>query len=61
MQNIHLPIVAAPRALLPFGVSVSYHKVWKYAVEGRIPASLIGGKWHLAEADLPAIADAFKA
>ena len=48
-----------PRALLPLHVAPSYLTVWRAAVDGRIPAERVGGRWFVNGADLPRIAAAF--
>jgi hypothetical protein len=48
-----VPLVDALRVLREqHGVSTSRYKLWRFAVEGQIPATQIGGRWFVAVADL---------
>ena len=48
-----------PRALAPYGASLTYPQVWRAVTAGKIPAERVGCKWKIDEADLPAIALSF--
>ena len=50
-----------PRALILHGGSASYMTIWRAAVDGRIPAHRLGGRWFIRDTDLPRIAAAFPA
>jgi excisionase family DNA binding protein len=41
-----------------YGRAPSYPRVWRWAVEGRIPAHRVGPRWRFKPADVPAIAAA---
>ena len=54
------PISDVPRELkAKYGKTVSYRKVYNGVIDGRLPAKRgDNGRWLMAEADLPAIAEA---
>lgn len=45
-----------PRALAPYGASLTYTQAWRAVTNGQIPAERVGRKWKIDPADLPAIA-----
>jgi hypothetical protein len=45
-----------PRALAPYGASLTYTQAWRGVTNGKIPAERVGCKWKINAADLPAIA-----
>jgi hypothetical protein len=46
-----------PRELVTLtGTSPSYRQLWCLTVDGIIPAEQVNGRWHVARADVPAIA-----
>ena len=40
-----------------YKVDVSQRRVWEAVVSGRVPATRVRGRWYLARADLPRIAE----
>ena len=45
-----------PRALAPYGASMTYTQAWRAVTNGKIPAERLGNKWKIDAADIPAIA-----
>lgn len=55
-MSTKIPLIMLPRALAPYGVTVSYGQAWQAATAGRIPAERVRRAWMIDPADLPAIA-----
>ena len=50
-------LTSLPRELASLtGTSPSYRQLWSLTVDGAIPAEQANGRWHVARADIPAIA-----
>ena len=56
MTEKTLPLTDAALALATRGTPVSYRALWGAAIEGRIPATRLGRRWIVQEADLATIA-----
>jgi hypothetical protein len=52
------PITELPSKLTAYAGKPSppYRKLWEMVVQGAIPAERHNGRWHFAEANVPAIA-----
>jgi hypothetical protein len=52
-----VPLTKLPRELAALtGSSPGYRQLWGMTVDGAIPAEQVNGRWHVARADVPAIA-----
>jgi hypothetical protein len=52
-----IPLPEVPRALrAATGASVPYRMIYAAVLDARIPAEKLQGRWHVARADLPRIA-----
>lgn len=55
MDRIYLTDL--PRVLREQGIKISYHKLWRLAIEGDIPTHRDGKRMFIDAADLPKVAD----
>lgn len=55
----YIPLTDTPRALREHGISVSYHSLWRAAVEGRIPTAKQNGRWMVNTTEVETIARHF--
>lgn len=55
----HLSLTDTPRELRQRGVTVTYEKLWRAAMEGRIPSVRQGRRWFVKTTDIDTIAATF--
>lgn len=54
-HETQIPLTDLPRLLRSGGIETSYHRCWRAAAEGRIPAHRLGGRWFIDTANMDQI------